>query len=302
MIVLLAFAVLAGAATAITPCVLPVLPGAAVRQRQRRAAAPGRRRLRARAHPHDRDRRDRVGRRRRRLRRRHAAHAGDRRAARLRADAARAGREPLDRGADGGAVALRAAPGRHGVLVGPRRRRGARLRLRAVRGPDPRRRHLGERVARDDRRARRGRGRVRRRLGRRAARDRARRAARARARAARPARPGRAARVRRRDGADRRPDVREPRHPLSERARKRVPRLPDQPDRHHRALAPGPGPPRRAARRVEVPGADGAQGRAEALRGPRLRRRLPGVQTPDLPVLGDAPEFADTGGGSTRRR
>ena len=213
----------------------------------------------------------------------------------LRADAARAGREPLDRGADGGAVALRARAARGdgfwsglpvggalGFVYAP----CAGPILAAVISVSASRGTTGELVAV----ARRLRARARPpccssiALGGRRVLERVRRGA---------ARAGRAARVRRGDGADRGADVRQPRHPLSERAGERVPRLPDEPDRLDRALerrsrtasptcaasrssrrrprsasAPAPAGARRLGR--------GAAGRADARpAGARRRARVP---------------------------
>ena len=83
-------------------------------------------------------------------------------------------RDPEVRRPAGGAAeparALRAQERRARLLVGDRRRRGARLRLRAVRGPGPRRRRLGQRRLGAHRRRRAG---LRARLERRPARARA---------------------------------------------------------------------------------------------------------------------------------
>ena len=57
MVLLMLFALIAGAGTAITPCVLPVLPALLSRQRRRRPPPPARHRPRPRADVHDRDRR-----------------------------------------------------------------------------------------------------------------------------------------------------------------------------------------------------------------------------------------------------
>ena len=108
MILLLAFAFLAGAATAITPCVLPVLPALLSA-----SGTGGRRRPigivdRPDAHPHDHDRRRGLGRRRRRRRRRRAAHGRDRRPRAVRAHAARPARGGVVAAAAG--VPARLAP------------------------------------------------------------------------------------------------------------------------------------------------------------------------------------------------
>ena len=149
MLLLMLFAVVAGAGTAITPCVLPVAPGAAVRQRDRRPSAAARDRGRARDHVHDRDRRARPARQGRRPRQRRRADAGGHRADRVRDRAADPGVWPSGsrrrcRGWRG------SAPRRAATASGPGSRVGGALglRLRAVRRPDPRRRDLGQRLDR----------------------------------------------------------------------------------------------------------------------------------------------------------
>ena len=109
MLVLLGFALLAGAGTALSPCVLPVLPAllsaGGVGGRRR----PLGDRARALDHVHRHDRRPRQCRRRRRARQRPPARRGDRRAARLRRSAARARPERPSGGAALAAGALRPA-------------------------------------------------------------------------------------------------------------------------------------------------------------------------------------------------
>ena len=133
------FALIAGAATAITPCVLPVLPALLSASAVGGATAAGRDRPRARADLHDHDRRPGVGDRRRgsRRRRRCVRSASPccsgfglmllwpRLAARVEA--------PLY-----AARSLRPARARRRLLVGRHRRWFARVSVRAVRGPDPR--------------------------------------------------------------------------------------------------------------------------------------------------------------------
>ena len=60
MVLLVLFALVAGAGTALSPCVLPVLPAVLVGGGDRRSAAAARRRLRAGALLHVRDRRARL--------------------------------------------------------------------------------------------------------------------------------------------------------------------------------------------------------------------------------------------------
>ena len=114
-------------------------------RRRRRAAATARGRARADGHVHRHDRRDRQGRRRRRARRGSVARHRGGRAARLRRRDARAG----DGGTPGGAAlaAGRFGPSSTGrrLPLGPARRRRARVRLHALRRPDPRGRDLGQR-------------------------------------------------------------------------------------------------------------------------------------------------------------
>ena len=82
------FALVAGAATALSPCVLPVLPAVLGGRRRRRAPAAARRGHRAGARVHVRDRRARLRDRRARPARRPRAHARDRHPVRLRDHAA----------------------------------------------------------------------------------------------------------------------------------------------------------------------------------------------------------------------
>ena len=150
MIVLLAFAVLAGAATAITPCVLPVLPALLSASGTGGRRRPLGRRLRA-----------------RRSRTRSRSSASPRSSTASASPTARCARvaivvllvfgltllvpaaSALDRGR-GMAVLSRFGPrgARRRLLVGAAGRRRAGLRLRAVRRADPRRGHLGQRLAR----------------------------------------------------------------------------------------------------------------------------------------------------------
>ena len=79
-VLLILFAFVAGAGTAITPCVLPVLPALLSAGALGRPSPPGRRRARAGADVHDHDRRARSAGQGRRARRRRGAHPRDRRA------------------------------------------------------------------------------------------------------------------------------------------------------------------------------------------------------------------------------
>ena len=88
MLLLMLFALLAGAGTAITPCVLPVLPALLSGERRRRPPPAARDRARAGDHVHDRDRRARPAREGRRPRARRGPRPGDRRADRVRRHAA----------------------------------------------------------------------------------------------------------------------------------------------------------------------------------------------------------------------
>ncbi len=111
------------------------------------------------------------------------------------------------RGAALAAGAVRAEERRRGLLVGDARRRRARVRVHAVREPDPRRGDLGQRGVRADGRAR---DRLRDRLGAGAAGAHARRALGVRARAPRRARRSAAARDGGGDGPDGRRDPDQP--------------------------------------------------------------------------------------------
>ena len=84
MLLLMLFALLAGAGTAITPCVLPVVPALLSASALGRPAAPGRDRARAGRDLHDRDRRPGPAGQGRRAGQRRRPDAGRRRAARLR--------------------------------------------------------------------------------------------------------------------------------------------------------------------------------------------------------------------------
>ena len=148
MLLLMLFALIAGAGTAITPCVLPVVPALLAS-----SATGGRRRpvgiviglaitftiaivLLAQLVKG-------VG----------LASGAARTLAivvliGVRRCAAGPGPRRADRGAAVAARPLRPQDPRHRLLVRPRRRRRARLRVRAVRRPDPRRGHLGQRLER----------------------------------------------------------------------------------------------------------------------------------------------------------
>ena len=137
-------------------------PGAAVRERRRRPPAAARDRARAGDHVHDRDRRAGPARQGRR--------AGQRARARtlaivvLIAFGARPADPRARRARPGAALApgpLRAQDARRRLLVRRRRRRRARVRVRSVRRPDPRRRDLGQRLGRRVGASRRGGDRLR---------------------------------------------------------------------------------------------------------------------------------------------
>ena len=283
MILLLAFAFLAGAATAITPCVLPVLPALLSASGTGGRRRPVGDRPRADAHARDHDRRRRLGRRRRRRRRRHAADGRDRRAARC------SGSRCSCRARPSGSTLrlsflqrLGAAPRRRRLLVGPAGRRRAGLRLRAVRRADPRRGDLRQRVVGHDRRrsspsrsptalgsavvllglA----------LGGRRVIDRVRRTGRGGVAAAR---------LRRGHGADRGAHVHERRPALPGGAGQPLPVVSDQPDRR-RWRSPPP------SRTSSPTCAASRSSTTTVVAGDRARRRrrasdaaLPGVQTPD---------------------
>ena len=111
------FALIAGAGTAITPCVLPVLPALLSA-----SAVGGRRRpigivLGLGAHVHDRDRRPRPAGQRRRAGQRRGADAGDRRADRVRRGPAGPGAGRAHPGAAVAAGPLRPQDARYGLLV-----------------------------------------------------------------------------------------------------------------------------------------------------------------------------------------
>ena len=177
-----------------------------------------------------------------------------------------------------------------GLLVGPAGRRRAGLRLRPVRRADPRRGHLRQRLLGHDRQDHRRRRRLRARLGARPARPRARRPPADRPRAPRRPRRDAAAQLRGRDGADRRADVHERRPALPGGACQPLPVVSDEPDRRAGEVGGGRERARAAARQAALPGAGGHGSPARG----RQRRRLPGVTTPQLPKLGVAPEFDAT--------
>ena len=166
--------------------------GAPGRRRRRRAPPAARHRDRPVGHLHGHDRRRGDGRRRRRPRQRPAADRGDRRAAgvRPRADAARAA--GAHRGTALAPGALRSPHRRRRLRLGPAGGRRARLRLHAMRQPDPGGGDLGERRLGKNDPHRAG---IRARLGARAARAHARRQTSVRPRAQGGPRPGAAARA-----------------------------------------------------------------------------------------------------------
>ena len=161
MLLLLLFALIAGAGTAITPCVLPVVPALLSA-----SSLGGRRRpigivVGLGADVHDRDRRARPARQGGRARERGRPLVGDHRPDRVRDRAA----DPRARRARAGAAVapgpLRAQDARRRLLVGHPGRRRARVRVRAVRRADPGRGHVGQRLERRHRAGRRGRARLR---------------------------------------------------------------------------------------------------------------------------------------------
>ena len=243
MLVLLGFAVLAGRGHRPVAVRAAGAARAAVGRRRRRPAPAAGHRARAVDHVHGDDRRRREGRRRRRARQRPAARRGDRRAARVRRGAAAAGHRRPHRGAAVAPGALRPALARRRLLVGAARRRRARLRLHAVREPDPRGRHLGQRGERQNGRDR---ARLRARLGGRAARADARRPASVRPRAQGRARPAAAARARHDHDPHGGRDHRQPRRQLRPVRRAAHPRR--QPDGVAGVLGNGHQPPARNQR------------------------------------------------------
>ena len=251
MALLMLFALVAGAGTALSPCVLPVLPAllsAGVTGGRRRPvgialglAATFTVTIVGLASVIDG-----VG-----LGPGADADAGRRRAHRLRHRRGRAvaGRAP------GGAAGAPLAPGpaqpRRRLRLGPARRRRAGLRLRAVRGADPGRGHRrrGRVVAHGARRPR-----LRAGLGARAAGALARRARPRRARARHGARPGPAARAGRRPHPHRRRHGDEPRRALPVGHRRPPARRAGQPDAQPRDLARRVQPAQRPARPVALRG------------------------------------------------
>ena len=160
MPLLMLFALLAGAGTAITPRVLPVLPAllsaSAVGGRRRplgivvglastfTIAIVALAQLVTRAS----------------LGERGSANARDRRAVRIRHCAADPGARRTRAGAAFAPGSFRPPHPRNGLLVGGGRRRSARLRVRALCRSDPRRGHVRQRVERRVRTGRGGRGRL----------------------------------------------------------------------------------------------------------------------------------------------
>ena len=177
---------------------------------------------------------------------------------------------------------LRAQDARNRLLVGHPGRRRARVRVRALRGADPGRGHVGQRLERRHRAGRRGRARLRGRteLGDAALRPR-------RPRRTRPcppphARPRGRAHARRRAAADRRADGVQRRRPLRGGPRQghEPAVVPDRPDALARDLQRGLQPARVAAaavalRRAPAPGGVGDAGRQRGRRSrsPGSRRR-----------------------------
>ncbi len=180
----------------------------------------------------------------------------------------------------------RMAKGR-GLRLRPAARRRARPRLLPLRRPDPRRRDHGLRRPGLHRRQARGRARLRDRVGRRPlSRDEARAPLHRPPRAGPRPRPGR----RRRGHGDRRAgDGRRPRPALPEHDRRRPPGLPRQPDRVARG-----------ERRRRLAAAGGARRRAALAR--RRGRRRGGRRRPGAAGAGLAPGSSPTpSSGSTRR-
>ena len=187
---------------------------AAVGERRGRTPPSAGHRDRAGGHVHDRDRGAGAARQGRGPRQRRRADARDHRVDRLRPGPA----DPRARGAHPGSAvasgALRSKDPRRRLLVGSRGRGRARVRLRAVRRADPRRRHVGQRLERRDRPGRCRRTVLRGRAQRRAAAVRAGRPRGDRTGAALGARPRGRADARRRADRDRRADGGQPRRPL----------------------------------------------------------------------------------------
>ena len=299
MLVLLGFALLAGAGTALSPCVLPVLPRCCRPAASAGAAARWASSSGLVDHVHGHDRRRGQGRRRRRARQRPAARSRDR----VLLGFGLALLVPrCERAAGGAALAAGAASGPatrgDGFLSGLARRRRAGLRLHALREPDPRGGDLGQRGLRPHGRDR---ARLRGRLGARAARAHARRPARC-STACR--RAGRGPALQRALGvvmvAHRGGDHHQPRCQLRPVRRPAHPRR--QPHRGARVLAaPSPGGctrspgASRSSRRPTAPrrcGGSGEQAAGRAARTPARRRCSRGAAM--LPDLGAAPEFTDT--------